>query len=226
MNSFLLKFSLLALASLGAGFVHSWMQGPQLNTSLSDALKGRGTQVATPGDGSRTGATNPHTPEAQPNASGTKVAPLDGQATKGTALPNSGTEPTPTKAPENPAHPRAQENDISLADAFAAHAKQDGQTFFIDAREPHEFNAGHIPGAMHLSPSMVARGMPQKALDNLRDVPLVIIYCGGGDCHASEDVAIKVAQAIKSIGSFKILHAGYPAWVEAKHQVEAGPDGY
>lgn len=217
MNSFLLKFSLLALASLGAGFAHSWMQGPQLNTSLSDVLKGRETPVVTPGNGSSAGDPKPPTPETQPNPTGPKVAPLDGQATKGA---------TPTKGPDTPAHPHAQENDISIADAFAAHSKQDGQTFFIDAREPHEFATGHIPGAMNLSPSMVARGMPQKALENLRDMPLVVIYCGGGDCHASEDVAIKVAQAIKSVGSFKILHVGYPAWVEAKHPVEAGPDGY
>lgn len=64
----------------------------------------------------------------------------------------------------------------------------EGGAVFVDAREDKDFEEGHFRGAIHLPSSAIF----QKA-DNVRNIvgigDRVIVYCGGGDCEASHNVA-------------------------------------
>jgi rhodanese-related sulfurtransferase len=101
-----------------------------------------------------------------------------------------------------------------------AHALYDaGTADFIDAREPFEFDPGHIPGAYNLTQADFMGGKTPEALEFLDPARRVVIYCGGGECHASENVAILLQQA--GFTSIHIMEDGFPKWVEAGHEVEA-----
>ncbi len=59
---------------------------------------------------------------------------------------------------------------------------------FIDAREDHDYALGHLCDAIHLPSSAVYDNIERVSTM----VPLerkLIVYCGGGDCKASHDVA-------------------------------------
>ena len=47
----------------------------------------------------------------------------------------------------------------------------------IDVRERHEFEAGHLEGAMHIGKGVLERDIEKHDLeDNMR----IVLYCGGG----------------------------------------------
>ena len=90
---------------------------------------------------------------------------------------------------------------------------------FLDARDPAEYGAGHIPGAVRLT-SPEAHTEP----DRVKALPVqgrpIICYCEGGDCEASLDLA----RALIEAGYRKVLvyMGGYPEWAAAGHPVEKG----
>ncbi|MEK7329711.1 MAG: rhodanese-like domain-containing protein [Candidatus Eisenbacteria bacterium] len=93
---------------------------------------------------------------------------------------------------------------------------------FIDARDPAEFEAGHIPGALRLT-NAEAQGEP----DRMKTLPVqgrpIIAYCEGGTCEAS----LELARTLIEAGHRKVLvyGGGYPEWAAAGHPVERGSGG-
>ncbi|MFQ5430533.1 MAG: rhodanese-like domain-containing protein [Phycisphaerae bacterium] len=88
-------------------------------------------------------------------------------------------------APEAP--PRARPGFILIDDVLSALA--DGSARFIDAREARDYDEGHLRGAIHLPSSAI-----YKNIDNVFNLGVmaddrVIVYCGGGECEASHNVA-------------------------------------
>jgi rhodanese-related sulfurtransferase len=74
----------------------------------------------------------------------------------------------------NDAKSRVKETDIEGYKAMLA----EGQAHvLIDTREDHEFAAGHVKGAVHLSKGIIERDIETKYPD--KDTALVL-YCGGG----------------------------------------------
>ncbi len=72
----------------------------------------------------------------------------------------------------------------------------DGTAHFVDAREEYEFDEGHLKGA-HLLPSSAI----YENIENLMAVGVlpgpgkpIIVYCGGGSCEASHNVAKVMAE--------------------------------
>ena len=68
---------------------------------------------------------------------------------------------------------------------FMAHKKNN--VHFIDARDPKLYSAGHIPGAINIPFEKLA-----QYSDSLNPFPkseLQVLYCDGGDCHLSHDLA-------------------------------------
>ena len=53
------------------------------------------------------------------------------------------------------------------------------QIIFIDTREPFEFTAGHVPGALNIPPSEIAAGEPAELRELPRDAEIVV-YCRSG----------------------------------------------
>lgn len=97
-----------------------------------------------------------------------------------------------------------------------------GAALFLDARDPAEYEAGHIPGAMRLSSSDLA-AEPER----LKTLPVagrpVIAYCEGGECEASLDLARVLVEG----GYRKVLvfTGGFPEWTAAGYPVERGKGG-
>lgn len=93
---------------------------------------------------------------------------------------------------------------------------------FVDAREPYEFDEGHIPGAINL-PFDVALSEPET----LAALPVggrpVIVYCGGGDCELS----IKIAEELIFAGHGRVTYfqGGMPEWIENGYPVSSGEGG-
>ncbi len=115
-----------------------------------------------------------------------------------------------TGGPEQSPARTLADGEIDLARAKALH---DEFRVFLDARPLHQYEQGHIPEAIWLP---VDRVMGNGALifdveDEAGglDQPIVI-YCGGGDCDASHNLAIVLEQA--GFTNLLIFVDGYPAW--------------
>lgn len=136
---------------------------------------------------------------------------------------------TPNGATLTPAEPfdvEALGTHINLPQAKALF---DQGFAFADAREEHERGEGWISGSVHLTPSMMTGAKLPDSFDQLDPGAAVVIYCAGGTCDASENLAILLKQA-----GFKKLHVftdGFPAWkgagypIENSSGVESGPGG-
>ncbi len=53
------------------------------------------------------------------------------------------------------------------------------KTIIIDAREPFEFEMGHVKGAVNLPAHAFLEGMPSRLQDVPHDTP-IIVYCRSG----------------------------------------------
>lgn len=93
---------------------------------------------------------------------------------------------------------------------------------FVDAREAVEYADGHIPGAVSLPfDESVTDPVALEALDSAGK-PLVV-YCGGGACELSMNLAFALVQA----GHKKVLvyMGGFPEWQGSGLPVEKGSAG-
>jgi rhodanese-related sulfurtransferase len=88
---------------------------------------------------------------------------------------------------------------------------------FIDARLKKEYEQGRVMGAFHNPP---AGGLRPDVVRFLDPAQPVVIYCGGGDCKDSENLAILLRQM--GFTRLHIMTDGFPAWQAAGHPVEAG----
>ena len=108
----------------------------------------------------------------------------------------------------------------SLADAKAAY--DSGTVIFLDARVSRSYAAGHIPGALNLTPHDVSTDGRKKLVGIPRDAQ-IITYCGGARCQAS----VKLAHLLKQGLGFTRVRAffdGWGAWIDAGYPVRKGSD--
>ena len=120
--------------------------------------------------------------------------------------------------------PAPLELDITVPEAFGLFEQR---AAFIDARPRADYEAGHVEGALHLPVEAFAGNAVPEAVAFIDGRGPVVVYCAGGDCHASHDVVIRLQDIGKNMGlGFDRCHVmkdGFPAWVGAGHPVEAGP---
>lgn len=76
---------------------------------------------------------------------------------------------------------------IVAIDAVLGHLST-GDAFFIDAREAHDYEQGHLKGALHLPSSAIFQNS-EAILSVVPPDAKVIVYCGGGNCEASHNVS-------------------------------------
>jgi rhodanese-related sulfurtransferase len=74
----------------------------------------------------------------------------------------------------NDAKSRVRETNV---DAYKQMVTRGEKHVLIDTREDHEFAAGHVKGAVHMSKGTIERDIETKIPD--KDTTLVL-YCGGG----------------------------------------------
>jgi rhodanese-related sulfurtransferase len=87
------------------------------------------------------------------------------------------------------------------------------QFHLLDVREDHEWAAGHIPGAIHLSRGIIERDIEEK-LPN-REAK-ILLYCGGGYRSAL------VADNLQKMGYKRVVSVdgGWRGWIAAGFPVE------
>jgi rhodanese-related sulfurtransferase len=104
---------------------------------------------------------------------------------------------------------------VSLAQAHALW--QEGQTLFLDAREPEEYRELHISGALSLPPEVLEKEGERTLAGVARDRQIVV-YCGQTSC----DAALKVAEQLQSLGYTRVLAfvEGFRVWDEAGYPAE------
>jgi rhodanese-related sulfurtransferase len=94
-----------------------------------------------------------------------------------------------------------------------------GAALFLDARDAPEYEAGHIPGALHLTRNDVLAEPGRLAALPARDRP-VVTYCEGGACESSLDLARTLVEA--GYRRVLVFSGGMPEWSAAGHPVERG----
>ncbi|MFI4897956.1 MAG: rhodanese-like domain-containing protein [Phycisphaerales bacterium JB059] len=113
-----------------------------------------------------------------------------------------------------------KQGEIDLA-GVKAHFDEFG--LFLDARTVKEYEEGHIPNAMWMPVDRVLEDASLvfeiEAEAGGMDQPIVI-YCGGGSCDASHNLAIVLEEV--GFTNLLVFVDGYPAWKDAGHEVELG----
>jgi len=93
----------------------------------------------------------------------------------------------------------------------------------VDARDPDEYAAGHIPGAVNLPYDEVISN--PSLVETLRTGGRPIVtYCGGDGCEVSLAVAEELCGAGQS--RVAVYVGGFPEWVAAGNPVERGPSAH
>jgi rhodanese-related sulfurtransferase len=83
----------------------------------------------------------------------------------------------------------------------------------IDVREDHEWAAGHISGAVHLSKGIIERDIEEKFPNREAEI---LLYCGGGYRSAL------VADNLQKMGYKRVVSVdgGIRGWIAAGFPVE------
>jgi rhodanese-related sulfurtransferase len=92
-----------------------------------------------------------------------------------------------------------------------------GAAVFIDARPKEEYDGGHIPGAVNLPYDQAVTDPARLESFDAKGKP-IIVYCGGGTCELSMNLAWAMIQS----GQKKLLvfTGGIPEWEAAKYPLE------
>ena len=94
-----------------------------------------------------------------------------------------------------------------------------GALVLVDAREPDEYAAGHIPGALSM-PFDEATSEPERLEQLDSGGRAIVTYCGGGTCELSLSLAWELIYAGKT--KVTVYMGGFPEWVEAGYPVDSG----
>lgn len=125
-----------------------------------------------------------------------------------------------------------RDNGLSAVDhAETAQMFQDpgyasGLYLFLDARSEHEYTAGHIPGAYHLYAFLKDDALKGQILSEF--IPLamgadkVVIYCGGGECDDSVQVALELPMHGLDPAKILVDVDGFTGWKKAGMPYEKG----
>jgi len=104
---------------------------------------------------------------------------------------------------------------IALAEFKVLHAKK--AVLAIDVRDPHGFDAGHVPGALNVSVVDVEI-MANRVLKETRPV---VAYCACPDDHSALYVAAKLMRV--GVKDIRVLTGGWNGWKAGGGKVEVTP---
>lgn len=119
---------------------------------------------------------------------------------------------TPVDAePSSPLDAPVKAGSITLREAFELYEQG---VFFLDARHEEDYNAGHIEGAFWMPATRVTTEDGRNELSIVEPGGIVVIYCTGGDCDASENTAMRIERTGFNF-DIRILGKGYTDWADA-----------
>jgi rhodanese-related sulfurtransferase len=134
------------------------------------------------------------------------VAPVAPLAKPGTS---DSPVPVPAVAPETKPAPKIE---IHLAEAYQLFLQ--GKPFF-DARHKPQYDEGHIENAILAPMDEFNERLPELLPFKTETV---VIYCSGGQCDASHNLAILLRQA--GFTNLHIMVDGYKEWEQAGYPVQ------
>ena len=105
-------------------------------------------------------------------------------------------------------HSRSIIKECNIAD-FISMVKDDESLIIIDVRETHEFELGHMKGAIHISKGVLERDIEKHPFDTS---DRIVLYCGGGFRSAI------AAQSLQDMG----YEDAYSLWGGWRSIVEEG----
>lgn len=127
---------------------------------------------------------------------------------------------SPKKVPIKGSVTEAQGIQMLTLDEVRFYLDQHKGTLIVDSRSPEEYSLGHIPGSINL-PMEGFDTTFAKEQAKLRKAPLVVVYCGGGSCNTSHEVADLLQK--KGLKKLAIFTDGLPGWMKAKLPIQNGP---
>lgn len=86
---------------------------------------------------------------------------------------------------------------------------------FIDGRTEDEFNMGHIPGSINISYvdfTVLPEQEKSEKMAKYNKDGIIVVYCGGGDCEMSIDLAYDIAKL--GFTSVNIFLGGWKEWTD------------
>lgn len=104
---------------------------------------------------------------------------------------------------------------IHVDDAFTL--LSEGKALFIDAREKGAFDAGHIPGAVNITPGQ-ATGRYEEVRTMLKTGKTLIAYCYDVDCPLGADLVKELRKL--GIGGVKVMPEGWTGWMDRGYPYE------
>jgi rhodanese-related sulfurtransferase len=96
--------------------------------------------------------------------------------------------------------------------------QKQGQSFhLIDVREDNEWNAAHLPGAIHLGRGIIERDIEKTIPDHNAEI---VLYCGGGYRSAL------AADNLQKMGYTNVISmdGGFRVWKESGYPIESKKD--
>ena len=111
---------------------------------------------------------------------------------------------------------------VSFLDVASQFFGQETVTF-IDARDQGTYEAGHIPGALHIDAERLGSD-PLVGADVLASVAqsqVLIVYCSGGQCDLSRKLATNLI--VRGYPKVLVFEGGWNEWVEEGQPEEEGP---
>lgn len=97
----------------------------------------------------------------------------------------------------------------------------DKNALFFDGRKPEEFAAGHIKNAVSLPYEEFSKKTKEEKTELMRKYNkegMVVVYCGGGKCEVSIDLAYELARV--GFTSLNIYLGGYKEWEDTGYPIE------
>jgi rhodanese-related sulfurtransferase len=105
---------------------------------------------------------------------------------------------------------------------FSDPRAKEGQIIFVDARNDHEYQKGHIPGALQFDHFRYADYLV-PVLTACQTAEQVIVYCNGGKCTDSEYASLMLRDQGNVPGAKIFIYTGGTTdWVAKHHPLETG----
>lgn len=206
------KVAIILIVVFAAAVAHSTVW--PITRDYADARERATARRGVEGDSS-TQHQPPESGEPKPQATGgerdTPVVP-EGQST----------EPDPAPPTRVVAEPEADLPDYYISVARAFELWDQGMPF-LDARTDAERVVGTVEGAIHLETKDFLGIRADRVLAQVDPAFPVVIFCAGGECDASENVAQRLIG--RGYTEIYIMYEGFGAWEAAGHPTEPAGGG-
>jgi len=101
-------------------------------------------------------------------------------------------------------------------DVHEALRSNDPGFVLLDVRGPQLFDAGHVPGAVHMPHGKIIA----SKLANWPADTLFVTYCAGPHCNGAARGAVRLAQLGRPV---KIMAGGITGWIDEGFELEREP---